>query len=233
MRYHTSTFALLALPATVLAVSLADFKPRVSDLPSKCQTVYTETIDGCSPTDFTASTCSTGCVKALQALVADVKSACGNEDISGENVIAAFLNNAGPQGLCTNANAVLGSGSTTTSPASSSKPSPSSSATPTSSRQASSTSSEVTTSTAASSTKTATSLESATSTPSSSIATDPSSSPTATPTQAASHSSSNGNSGGGSPFDTEGNMHSAATAIENTVAMMLLAVLVALAGALR
>ncbi|EME47390.1 hypothetical protein DOTSEDRAFT_69356 [Dothistroma septosporum NZE10] len=232
MRHQKSIFILLALPATVLSVSLADFKPRVYNLPSNCQTVYTQTIDGCSPTDFTASMCSAGCVHALQALVADVKSACGNEDVTGTNVIAAFLNNAGPQGLCTNANAVLRSQSTSTSLAVSAKSS-SPSAAATSTGQTSRTSSEVSTTTTTGSIETATSLTGTTSAPSSTIALDTSSSPVATPTHAASHSSSKGNSGGGSPFDTEGNVNSAGAALEVTMAAVLLAVSFTVVGALR
>ncbi|KAK4504841.1 hypothetical protein PRZ48_002804 [Zasmidium cellare] len=68
MRFLRPTLALLALPSAILAVSLSDFTPRVSDddLPKSCLAVYTQTINGCEGSDF-GGTCSAGCMKALDS----------------------------------------------------------------------------------------------------------------------------------------------------------------------
>ncbi|KAF2168230.1 hypothetical protein M409DRAFT_53527 [Zasmidium cellare ATCC 36951] len=243
MRFSRPTLALLALPTTILAVSLSDFTPRVSDLPSSCQTVYTQSINGCQASDFSSGTCSTACVKALNSFTSKVKTACGNKDIEGGNIISTFLSGGGPVSLCPNANRVLGGDSdsttaaaTTSAPAASktainSKAS-SSSATSTSSSESTSSTSTSSSSPALGGTATATSLASSTlalgAASSSGILVDTSTVPTATSTPTSSSTGNaqanmNDNSGGGSPFDSEGNMSSLApsTTSYSLVAMLL------------
>ncbi|KAF7195647.1 hypothetical protein HII31_02965 [Pseudocercospora fuligena] len=208
MRSSWSTVALLALPATTLAVSLSDFTPRVSNLPPRCKAVYTQTVDGCSSTDFGQGGCSEACVEGLQAIAADVKSACGNKDITGQNIIVAYLAGSGPSSLCPNAAAILGgSGSSSSdSDSSTSTPSTSASSPPSSSSSTSSMPSSTkasATSTTASSTETVSSLTTA---PASStgLLVDTSSTPSSGSVSSSSQTD-DGQSGGGSPFDTPSN----------------------------
>ncbi|KAK5122064.1 hypothetical protein LTR85_004310 [Meristemomyces frigidus] len=111
MRVPGISLALLALPTLSLAVSLADFPPTVSNVPSACKSVYTSQIDGCSATDFSGSGCSTTCVMALYDLTNSIKSACGNHGIEGENIIVAYLANSGPESICGNADSIIASAS--------------------------------------------------------------------------------------------------------------------------
>ncbi|KAF2148180.1 hypothetical protein K461DRAFT_57976 [Myriangium duriaei CBS 260.36] len=107
--------ASLALPST-LAVSLADFAPRASNLPSSCEAVYTATIPGCQASDFQNSKCSTGCINALNGLTSSVTKACSG--VTGGNIIAAVMVGKATGLLCPNA-ASYGSLTTTTAAATS------------------------------------------------------------------------------------------------------------------
>ena len=106
---HASrTRTLLALPllltTSAYAVSLHDFPPRASDLPSACNTIYQSTISGCSPSDFTSGNgCSSGCIAALQALTPEISDACSSTDAVSGTVLNAFLHNDGPAAICPNA----------------------------------------------------------------------------------------------------------------------------------
>ncbi|EME86177.1 uncharacterized protein MYCFIDRAFT_82104 [Pseudocercospora fijiensis CIRAD86] len=213
-----SKVALLALPATTLAVSLSDFTPRVSNLPTRCEAVYTQTVHGCSSTDWEKDGCSEACVEGLQEIAADVKSACENEDITGQNIIVAYLAGSGPSSLCPNAAAILGGGSSSNSDTDSSTSTPStrpgaSSAlsTPSSTSSTPKSTKPSATSTAASETETVSSVTTAPAASSSTgLLLDTSSTPTSgsvSSTSSASGSSQtdNGQSGGGSPFDTPSN----------------------------
>ncbi|TKX22051.1 hypothetical protein C1H76_5684 [Elsinoe australis] len=95
------TLLLGAFLPSALAVSLADFAPRASNLPSACQSVYTSSITMCQPSDFEQRKCSKNCVNALNALRASVNKACTG--ISGHNILAAMMAGRGTQDLCPNA----------------------------------------------------------------------------------------------------------------------------------
>lgn len=238
MRLSKSTVALFALPATTVAVSLSDFTPRVANLPQGCKSVYTQTISGCSSTDFSGSGCSEACVNGLQSMVAAVKGACGNKGITGQNIIVAYLADSGPGSLCPNAAAVLG-GSSSSSSQDSSATAPStstsarSSSRATSSEQSSATSTQAPSltlsSTELSSTATASSLTgTVTDASSTGLLIDTSSTPSsggASSTSAAQGNSqtNEGESGGGSPFDTSGNLSSMAVVSSISISTALLA----------
>ncbi|GAM90589.1 hypothetical protein ANO11243_086340 [Dothideomycetidae sp. 11243] len=114
-------FASLALPSA-FAVSLADFTPRATNLPSSCEAVYTANIPGCQASDFGSGGCSTDCINALNSIVPSVQQACSS--VSGGNIIAAVLAGKATQILCH----LPDSSSMTTSVASSSQAPSSSSA---------------------------------------------------------------------------------------------------------
>jgi len=253
MRIAITPIALLALPALVHArsVSLMDFVPRVSDVSGKCENVYKQSIPNCDSTDFTQQQCSVKCVKGLDSLTYIIKEACGNDGLldrnEKDNVLARFLKGDGPQGLCTNANSVLQS-------VRESSATPTSLETPTkhSSKSEQPTTSIVSSTKTASSTDVPTSLvvdtssspgptESASSTSSisdtASITTATESSqifeapsmPASWPSTSASSkpTESAGHSGGGSPFDAEGNEFSAAVATSSSTVALLLAIVFA------
>jgi hypothetical protein len=259
MRITTTPIVLLALPVLIHArsVALMDFVPRVSDVSGKCENVYKQSIPGCESTDFTQQGCSVECIKGLDSMTYTVKEACGNDGLldrdEKSNVLAVFLKGNGPQGLCTNANEVLQS-------AQESSATPTSLETPTkhSSTSEQPTTTVVSSTKTAKSTDVPTSLvvdtssspgptESASSTSSaensdtasitsatgssqifeapSMPATWPSTSASSKPTESAGHS------GGGSPFDAEGNEFSAAvTTSSSTIALLLAVVFAGLAA---
>ncbi|KAG8631146.1 hypothetical protein KVT40_000286 [Elsinoe batatas] len=95
------TILLSTLLPSALAVSLADFAPRASNLPSPCQSLYTSSISMCQPSDFEKQKCSKDCVNALNALRASVSKAC--KGVSGQNILAALMAGRGTQDLCPNA----------------------------------------------------------------------------------------------------------------------------------
>jgi hypothetical protein len=256
MRITTTQIALLALPALIHArsVALMDFVPRVSDVSGTCDEVYRQSIPGCESTDFTQKGCSVKCIKGLDSMTHLIKEACGNDGLldrdDKSNVLAVFLKGNGPQGLCTNADEVLQSqhtstatptsldtptkhssksGQPTTTIVSSTKTAASSTNVPTSLVVDTSSSPEPTES--ASSTSSAESSDTAsitTVTESSQIfeapsmpASWPSTSASSKPTESAGHS------GGGSPFDAEGNEFSAAAATSSSTIALFLAVVFA------
>jgi len=252
MRITITQIALLALPALVHArtVALMDFVPRVSNVSGKCDDAYRQAIPGCESTDFTQKGCSVKCIKGLDSMTDIIKEACGNDGLldrdDKSNVLAVFLKGNGPQGLCTNANEVLQSQhASTATPTSIETPTKHSSKSeqPTttvvsSTKTASSTdvptslvvdtSSSPGPTESASSTSSAESSDTTTATESSQIfeapsmpSTWPSASATSKPTESAGHS------GGGSPFDAEGNEFSAAAATSSSTIALFLAVIFA------
>lgn len=244
MRMHPSksSGALLALtlPTATMAVSLSDFTPRVSDLPEACDAVYRSKVD-CQGTDFDPrSSCSKACIRSLQNIVPMVEEACGNENIGEGNIIYQFLNGNGPSSLCNNANSMGAGGSsassssarTTTMAASSSRTSSSSMAPSTETPS----SSENSTSTAVlSGTATATSLApSDTASSSGGLLVDTSSATSSPPSTTTYGGQSNDNpSNGGSPFDSVNPGMSAAAALSQSSATILLISAPLLAALLR
>lgn len=177
-------------------------------------------ISGCPASDFSSSTCSKACVEGLDAFSSKVKSACANKGITGDNIITTFLAGNAAGALCSNAGSVLGgeSGSsnaaTATSAAATSQASTSSMASTTASASAPTTSSSAVLSGTATATSLAPSTSTAAAQSSSGILVDTSRAPTASSTTSSSGSSQtdqNDGSGGGSPFDNEGNTYSLAS----------------------
>ena len=103
MQFDLRGLVLLALPTISHAISLSDFSPRADNLPQSCEDVYEQQIPACTEDDFTSGQCSRACVSALYGLVQPVKQACGNKGVTGQNLIVAYLANAGPQQVCPNA----------------------------------------------------------------------------------------------------------------------------------
>jgi hypothetical protein len=237
MRVTTTPIALLALPALIHAttVKLADFVPRVTDVSDACNKVYTQVITGCESTDFTQKSCSVACVKGLTAMTKSVKDACSGQGLLADdkkdgNVLSMFLQDNGPKSLCANADDVLQSGSSVASTTHSSTTSnPSNKGTSSSTKLPStlivdtSTSPQHTKSTSITSTEeNSASTATDASTLSSQIFEAPSmpstwASASSTPTVQSEHS------GGGSPFDAEGNQYSAAAAISSSAVMLITA----------
>ncbi|KAF2014769.1 hypothetical protein BU24DRAFT_463526 [Aaosphaeria arxii CBS 175.79] len=85
-------------------VSLSNFIPRIENLPSQCQSVYTRTIQGCTQTDFTSSSgCSSSCLNGLVTITREVNRSCANVDVPETSIIGVFLLGLGIPSLCPNA----------------------------------------------------------------------------------------------------------------------------------
>lgn len=242
---HPSTMrlsgSLLVLAATTfsstsLAASLSDFKPRVNNLPSNCQTVYTAAIAGCSGSDF-SGTCSFGCIKGLQAMTAFVQAACQGISFQNTNLISVFLSGMGPASLCPNLQAQASNASPTTT-AQNTQASSAATSAATTSPSTTSSAATGTTSSSNASTNTASSSSTTTSTGSTSANTSATTttsgqismqtSSAASP-QASSQCVSRG--GGGSPFDISGTQCSSARSLSIwTGSTMLLAAMAVLVG---
>lgn len=249
MRTAISTLALLALPALIYAeeVSLIDFVPRVDGVSGDCSKVYQQAITGCDSKDFMQQSCSVACVKALASMTKPVKDACGNEgfednDKNETNILAQFLKDQGPQNLCQNANDVLSNHGSSDAPSSSAEHSSTADTTkhsttsvvsststasstdvPTSLVVDTSSSPEATSSTSI--TESADSSHVTTSSTSSQIFLAPSMPTSSTSTGSSSApTASSEHSGGGSPFDAEGNQFSAATTTSSPAVLLILAI---------
>ncbi|PSN65715.1 hypothetical protein BS50DRAFT_396470 [Corynespora cassiicola Philippines] len=189
------------------SVSLSNFTPRIENLPSQCQAVYTTPIDGCQSKDFTGQTssCSSPCITGLIKISKSINEQCKSVDVPETSIIGVFLLGQGIQALCPGITVTTISSAASTQQQTSTPTPPSSSSSP----EASSTPQSIQIDTTIASSTLATS---ATSTPSAPPAPPASSAPT--PDQPAALSSSapdpqdtgssqvsNADSGGGSPFD--------------------------------
>lgn len=249
MRNLRRDVAILALPALSNAVALSDMTPRATGLPSACNDVYTQEIAGCTPSDFQSRDCSQKCISGLEALVQPIQDACGGHGLEGENLVVAFLAGVGPQQICPNAPAstqpvtTKTSGTTTahkvthtsslvvdTSSTMTETMLPSSSETTKAHTRTTRTRHKIITSgtTTASSLPTTSGIVADSSTPTSQTATEDSS-----PTGDSSQPIYDDGSGGGSPFDTEGNMMDAASTLSFSAALTLLSAMVALFATFR
>lgn len=253
MHIRTRQLALLALPTLIDAVSLSDMTPRAEGLPPMCNAVYTSQIWGCSPDDFQSQDCSSSCVNALYGLDMAIKHACANQGIEGQNLVVAFLAGVGPQQLCHNA----GSGWVTTAapprPTTYPYPTPEPSiiSSTTTARRPTDTETTLLVDTSRSVTETIphqTQETSKTRSPSpttqtsssSTIAVGAQTSRTASPSALTTTTSAAGSSetsledhsGGGSPFDTPGNMNSASS-VSLSMASIALSAAAAIFAALR
>ncbi|KAF2102597.1 hypothetical protein NA57DRAFT_52159 [Rhizodiscina lignyota] len=95
-----TAFALIPLCAVLTdAVSLADFKPGLQDVPDPCASVYMQDIDGCTPQDFAVS-CSRGCISGLVAINRKIAASCSQFDAPSGSLISFFQDGNGIQVLC-------------------------------------------------------------------------------------------------------------------------------------
>ncbi|OCK98252.1 uncharacterized protein K441DRAFT_544718, partial [Cenococcum geophilum 1.58] len=103
---HIQQAVALFLPlwaTAATAISLSNFTPRINDLPSACNTVYTQAIPGCQVSDFTANAqCSKACINGLVQISAEVNSQCANADVPETSIIGVFLLGQGIPALCNN-----------------------------------------------------------------------------------------------------------------------------------
>lgn len=211
MRTISRNAALLALPTLIHAVSLADLAPRAENLPSECQKIYTMPIPGCNANDFKTADCSQSCVSALEALVTPIKQACGNHGITGQNLIVAYLLNVGPAQICSNAPASYTGGP----PTGSWTPYTSGSSPKTTKTEKSTVTSGVLTASSIKSHDSSTLLVDTSKTPTTGAL------QTSTSNALPSQLNTNDHSGGGSPFDTAGNMGGAASLSVSTAITFL------------
>ncbi|KAF2728025.1 hypothetical protein EJ04DRAFT_528967 [Polyplosphaeria fusca] len=209
----------VGVSATDAPISLSNFTPRIENLPGRCQTVYTTSIEGCRAEDFqnpTQQRCSSSCVQGLVAIQESVAEACKDVNVPDNSIIGVFLLGQGIPALCPGVTV------TTVAPISTSSqppPRPSDGAQITSSSEEPASSTSTSTSTTSSGiivdtsvpTDPATTLVTSAATPPVQPAPTNAGSPqeassstfSATPSSTASSQKSNSDSGGGSPFDVQ------------------------------
>ena len=247
MRVTLKEAALLALPTLSNAVSISDMTPRATGLSPMCEAVYTTQIYGCTPQDFQTQQCSSSCINALYGISQAISHACVG--VTGQNLVTAFLAGVGPQQLCHNAG---GSTESPGPPTNLPQPtqthwSPTIGSSTTTARKPTDTGSLLVDT---SSTMTATIIPHKTQTTSSSSETAQTTSKTTpiaeqttakqSPTTGTTTSSAagdsqtglNDHSGGGSPFDTAGNMN-AAPVVSLSLGCTILSAAAAMLMALR
>jgi hypothetical protein len=216
MRPSTITaLALSFLTTTTTALTLQDnFQALTVKVSSSCKTAYSQTIPGCTESDFQNSNkCSSSCLDGLKKVEQAVNSACQNVVVDPSTLLGRVFQRQTQASLCPNNFKSAASSSTKGSAGSStSSGSGSSSSTASSTSSASSAAAVVstTTQTAASTTTTTTK--------------------TATPTPAAGRFGLSGSqqqiaalakSGGGSPFDIVGYTGSGNRLVQYGVGMMV------------
>jgi hypothetical protein len=214
-----SIAAVAGVASATQAISLANFTPRIENLPSSCSQAYTSTIAGCQASDFSPNVrCSAQCVQGLLQIADVVKRQCSNVDVPETSIIGVFMLGAGVPAVCPGiVVTTIGRSSTqgyyptssqappeqttTQAQASSSAASSSAAATDSASSSASTTSSSQESSAASSSAPSSTAAPTTTaSQPQITLDTSAMAAPPAA-TTAASPQKSNQDSGGGSPFD--------------------------------
>nr|POF13958.1 hypothetical protein CFP56_02982 [Quercus suber] len=219
MRVRPSPLVLLALSHIAAAVKLSDFLPRLENLSPACDAIYTSLVSGCQGSDFTnGAICSTTCISGLQEMTDAVKAACGNQDLEGSNVIAAYLADQGPQTLCHNAQAVLAAessssaaGASTSSPSDTTSAPPSSTTTTTSSSSSSLASSLTTSSTSSASTNTSTNTSDPGLSNTAAVSLTPATSSSSTTAAKPAQSSADDGTRGSDPFNTQDDSNGGST----------------------
>ncbi|KAF2276804.1 uncharacterized protein EI97DRAFT_346404, partial [Westerdykella ornata] len=183
------------------ALSLANFTPRIENLPSRCHAVYTTQIQGCQAGDFTtqSGTCSSQCVSGLVTIMQAVETACAGVDVPETSVIGIFLLGLGVQTLCPGIEVVTLNPSSTTSPTSRPTTSPAQTTSATSVQTRTSPTTPTTSSPGGISVDPSVPTTLATSALPPEQSTPPPESPA--PNTPGSLQKSNADSGGGSPFD--------------------------------
>ncbi|ORY14397.1 hypothetical protein BCR34DRAFT_585794 [Clohesyomyces aquaticus] len=97
-------YALVAngVSSAASSVSLANFTPRIENLPAVCQAAYTRPIAGCTAGDFSGNNakCSSACVQGLVDIQKLVTTNCGDVDVPETSIIGVFLLGTGIPILC-------------------------------------------------------------------------------------------------------------------------------------
>lgn len=129
---------LLLLASYISTISAADYtiasfdSTTNSGLTSACNAVYTQTIPSCQPSDFSAiNPCSATCIQALQSLQTVAQTACLNQNMPSQSMLAYFRDGNGVLELCTTLKQVATTMVTSTIPSATSASSQTSSATAT------------------------------------------------------------------------------------------------------
>jgi hypothetical protein len=87
--------------ATDYTIASFDSTPNPG-LTSACNAVYTQTIPSCQPSDFSAiNPCSATCIQSLQSLQTVAQSACMDQNMPGQSMLAYFRDGTGVLELCT------------------------------------------------------------------------------------------------------------------------------------
>ncbi|KAF2851794.1 hypothetical protein T440DRAFT_394345, partial [Plenodomus tracheiphilus IPT5] len=103
---RVAILSLTVLASTTSAtISLANFTPRIDNLPSQCAAVYNSKIAGCVASDFTSSdgstpVCSAACLQGLAKIQDAVSKGCADVDVSEVSIIGVFQNGLGVRALC-------------------------------------------------------------------------------------------------------------------------------------
>lgn len=96
-----SIAAVAGVASATQAISLANFTPRIENLPSSCSQAYTSTIEGCTAGDFSPDVrCSAQCVQGLLQIANVVKRQCANVDVPETSIIGVFMLGAGVPAVC-------------------------------------------------------------------------------------------------------------------------------------
>jgi hypothetical protein len=240
IRTTTFGFALLSIAATVSAVSLASFTPRILIPTTQCQTAYTTTIEGCTPDDFKKDArCSVACAQGMVKIADLVINSCKDAYVDQKSIVGVFLAGNGIQALCPGVTVTTIASNTATSTKAQAQPSAPPKVTTTSATASSTTLATSASTTTSSSESTRQSQDTQpSSTSSGAILVDPNptsqpptsvqssasssrSSAAAKPTVAAKPQLSNTDSGGGSPFDVVAGASSQLRVTDSTVVALL------------
>lgn len=104
------------ITGTSATVSLSSFTPRV-DIQNnvQCRAAYTTTIKGCQASDFTPpNRCSQACVQGLQDIGEVIKRVCQNVDVGETSIIGVFQFGIGIASLCPGVDIVTASSAAAT-----------------------------------------------------------------------------------------------------------------------
>ncbi|QDS73790.1 hypothetical protein FKW77_005750 [Venturia effusa] len=105
--------------------SIASFDSTLDPgLTAACNAVYTQIIPLCQPSDFSAiNPCSATCIQSLQSLQVVSQSACMNQNVPVQSMLAYFRKGTGVLELCTTLKQVATTMITATSPSATTAPS--------------------------------------------------------------------------------------------------------------
>ncbi|TID24135.1 PQ loop repeat protein [Venturia nashicola] len=107
LRSLPSSLLLLVSPHISIVTAATDYTIASFDstldpgLTSACNAVYTQAIPSCQPSDFSAiNPCSATCLQSLQTLQNAAQSACMNQNMPAQSMLAYFRDGTGVLELC-------------------------------------------------------------------------------------------------------------------------------------